>query len=222
MAEGIRLLETLVLNGPNFWSYRPCVWMRIDLGPFRERPSRRHPRLRRGAPEAPAGPAGAPLLRGSGRRLSEARRRGDVAGPRRGARRDRDPAGGRHLGVLRPHPRDEDSGRLQPRLRDGGGACRRPRRQARARRRRALRRPGHRPRPRRVHREAQAHARALGARAFHALDRECRGRARHPLPAPQRPLARHARHGRPPETDPGHDRLDDRRSSASRSRATRA
>ncbi len=39
MAEGIRLLETLVLNGPNYWSYRPCVWMRIDLGPFRERPS---------------------------------------------------------------------------------------------------------------------------------------------------------------------------------------
>jgi cyanophycin synthetase len=39
VAEGIRLLETLVLNGPNFWSYRPCVWMRIDLGPFRDRPS---------------------------------------------------------------------------------------------------------------------------------------------------------------------------------------
>src|SRR5262245_57682201 len=39
MAEGIRLLETLVLNGPNFWSYRPCVWMRIDLGEFRDRPS---------------------------------------------------------------------------------------------------------------------------------------------------------------------------------------
>jgi len=39
MAEGIRLLETLVLNGPNYWSYRPCVWMRIDLGPFRDRPS---------------------------------------------------------------------------------------------------------------------------------------------------------------------------------------
>jgi cyanophycin synthetase len=39
VAEGIRLLETLVLNGPNYWSYRPCVWMRIDLGPFRERPS---------------------------------------------------------------------------------------------------------------------------------------------------------------------------------------
>jgi cyanophycin synthetase len=39
VAEGIRLLETLVLNGPNFWSYRPCVWMRIDLGPYRERPS---------------------------------------------------------------------------------------------------------------------------------------------------------------------------------------
>ncbi len=39
MPEGIQLLETLVLNGPNFWSYRPCVWMRIDLGPFRDRPS---------------------------------------------------------------------------------------------------------------------------------------------------------------------------------------
>jgi cyanophycin synthetase len=39
MTEGIRLLETLVLNGPNYWSYRPCVWMRIDLGPFAETPS---------------------------------------------------------------------------------------------------------------------------------------------------------------------------------------
>ena len=39
MAEGIRLLETLVLRGPNFWSYRPCIWMRIDLGPFREQPT---------------------------------------------------------------------------------------------------------------------------------------------------------------------------------------
>ena len=39
MAEGIRLLETLVLKGPNFWSYRPCIWMRIDLGPFREQPT---------------------------------------------------------------------------------------------------------------------------------------------------------------------------------------
>ena len=39
MADGIRLLETLVLKGPNFWSYRPCIWMRIDLGPFRDRPT---------------------------------------------------------------------------------------------------------------------------------------------------------------------------------------
>lgn len=35
----IRILETLVLKGPNDWSYRPCVWMRIDLGPYRDRPS---------------------------------------------------------------------------------------------------------------------------------------------------------------------------------------
>jgi len=35
----IRLLETLVLNGPNYWSYRPCIWMRIDLGAFEERPT---------------------------------------------------------------------------------------------------------------------------------------------------------------------------------------
>jgi len=39
VADGIRLLETLVLNGPNFWSYRPSVWMRIDLGSFRDRPT---------------------------------------------------------------------------------------------------------------------------------------------------------------------------------------
>lgn len=39
--QGIRILETLVLKGPNYWSYRPCVWMRIDLGPFRERPTDR-------------------------------------------------------------------------------------------------------------------------------------------------------------------------------------
>jgi cyanophycin synthetase len=37
--QGIRILETLVLKGPNYWSYRPCVWMRIDLGPFQDRPS---------------------------------------------------------------------------------------------------------------------------------------------------------------------------------------
>jgi cyanophycin synthetase len=41
MAEpGIRILETLILKGPNYWSYRPSVWMRIDLGPFRDRPTR--------------------------------------------------------------------------------------------------------------------------------------------------------------------------------------
>src|SRR5262245_14361990 len=40
MGEGrIRLLETLILKGPNYWSYRPCVWMRIDLGRYQERPS---------------------------------------------------------------------------------------------------------------------------------------------------------------------------------------
>jgi cyanophycin synthetase len=38
-APAIRILETLVLKGPNYWSYRPSVWMRIDLGPFRERPT---------------------------------------------------------------------------------------------------------------------------------------------------------------------------------------
>jgi cyanophycin synthetase len=39
----IRLLETLVLKGPNYWSYRPCVWMRIDLGRYQDRPSQRLP-----------------------------------------------------------------------------------------------------------------------------------------------------------------------------------
>jgi len=38
-APAIRILETLVLKGPNYWSYRPSVWMRIDLGPFQDRPS---------------------------------------------------------------------------------------------------------------------------------------------------------------------------------------
>lgn len=38
-APAIRILETLVLKGPNYWSYRPSVWMRIDLGPFKDRPS---------------------------------------------------------------------------------------------------------------------------------------------------------------------------------------
>jgi len=38
-APAIRILETLVLKGPNYWSYRPSVWMRIDLGPFKDKPS---------------------------------------------------------------------------------------------------------------------------------------------------------------------------------------
>jgi cyanophycin synthetase len=37
--DRISIVETLVLKGPNYWSYRPCVWMRIDLGPFRDRPT---------------------------------------------------------------------------------------------------------------------------------------------------------------------------------------
>jgi len=39
----IRLLETLVLKGPNYWSYRPCVWMRIDLGVYEDRPTNKLP-----------------------------------------------------------------------------------------------------------------------------------------------------------------------------------
>ena len=35
----IRLLETLVLKGPNFWSYRPSVWMRLDIGDYEDAPS---------------------------------------------------------------------------------------------------------------------------------------------------------------------------------------
>lgn len=50
----IRLLETLVLTGPNFWSYRPCVWMRIDLGRYEELPTNKlsgfHDRLLRVLP----------------------------------------------------------------------------------------------------------------------------------------------------------------------------
>lgn len=44
--KGIRILETLVLKGPNYWSYRPCVWMRIDLGDFQEKPTNTLPRFR--------------------------------------------------------------------------------------------------------------------------------------------------------------------------------
>jgi hypothetical protein len=41
MGEGrIRLLETLILKGPNYSSYRPCVWMRIAMGRYRERPTK--------------------------------------------------------------------------------------------------------------------------------------------------------------------------------------
>ena len=42
-ADRIRILETLVLKGPNHWSYRPCIWMRIDIGCFRDRPTDRVP-----------------------------------------------------------------------------------------------------------------------------------------------------------------------------------
>ncbi len=45
MKDGIRILETLVLKGPNYWSYRPCIWMRIDLGGFQERPTNVLPRF---------------------------------------------------------------------------------------------------------------------------------------------------------------------------------
>ena len=172
-------------------------------------PDERDPRVRRSPPASAAGPPGASLLGRRAGRIPEAGRRGDLARPRRRARRHRDPAGGRHLRLLRADARDEDARRLQPRLRDGGRAGRRARRQARARRRGGLRGPGHRPRPGGLDRQAQAHARAVGARPFDPIDRRRGGGPRDPAPALERPLARHARHGHPPEADPGDDRVDD-------------
>ena len=189
MGDGIRLLETLVLNGPNYWSYRPCVWMRIDLGPFRSAPRATIPgfpeRLARLLPglqehHCSEGAAGGFLLRVT---------RGDLAWPRGRARRHRDPAGGRHLRLLRAHARDEDPRRLQPRLRDGGRAGRRAGRQARPRRRRALRGPGRRPRPAGLDRELK-NTRGGGPSALRRGRSSPSPRARGiPLPAPERPLA---------------------------------
>jgi len=31
-APDLRILETQVLRGPNFWSYEPCIRLLVDLG----------------------------------------------------------------------------------------------------------------------------------------------------------------------------------------------
>ena len=48
LARDLRVVETQVFRGPNYWSYEPCIRMLVDLGSLEEWPSHQIPGFNEG------------------------------------------------------------------------------------------------------------------------------------------------------------------------------
>ena len=133
----LRVLETRVLRGPNYWAREPVIRQLVDLGVLEEYPSNLIPDFIGPAGRADAQPRGARLLARSPRRVHQPAARGHVGRPHRRARRPGTAEPGRHG---RP-PRQDPGGRqvrpVQLHLRVQGRG-RRPRGRADGRRAREL------------------------------------------------------------------------------------
>ena len=148
----LRILETRVLRGPNYWAREPVIRQVVDLGVARGVPVEHDPRLRRRPDRAPAVARGPRLLAGPARRIRHPAARRDVDGPRRRACRARAPEPGRHRRAARQDAGDRRARPVQRDLRVPRGAGRaRGRSDGRRARQppRGARRPGGRVRPRR-------------------------------------------------------------------------
>ncbi len=210
----LRIIETRVLRGPNYWAREPVIRQVVDLGVLEEFPSNKIP----GFVDALVGMLptledhACSLGRRGGfiTRLREGTwvghvvraHRARVPEPRRHRRPPRQDA--RHRGV-RPLQRDlrVPRGAGRDRGRQGGRRARQPPRRAE--------RPGRRVRPDGRDGEADPSRGAAGLRAVDpGAARRGRG-ARHPV-HPARPVQPGpAGAGRPPAADPGDDDLADQR-----------
>ena len=68
-APTLRILETRVLRGPNYWAREPVIRLLVDLGVLEQYPSNLHPELHRRAGRAAADARGPRLLARSSWRL---------------------------------------------------------------------------------------------------------------------------------------------------------
>ena len=222
----LRILETRILRGPNYWAREPVIRMLVDLGVLEEFPSNTIPGFVDAPRRAPAVARGPRLLARPAGRLPDPAARGHLGGPRRRARRARAPEPRRHRRPPRQDPLGRAARPVQRHLRVPRGA-------GRPRGRPASPSPSSttssRPddpavRVRLRARSSSAHParRAVGLRPVDPGPHRRGGEPRHPV-HPARPVhARPARPGRPPAADPGHDDVADERRSGSTSRRTRA
>ena len=210
----LRILETRVLRGPNYWAREPVVRMLVDLGIARGVPLQHDPRLHRRPDRAHAVARGPRLLARPPRRLPDPAARRDVGRPRRRAHRARAAEPRRHG---RP-PRQDALGRQarpvqrastsSARSRSASRPARSPSRSSTTSSRRTTRRA---PSTSRRARAAHPAGRAARVRAVDPGAHRRGGQPRHPVHPPRPPQPRPARPGRPPAAHPGDDDVADER-----------
>ena len=208
----LRIVETRILRGPNYWAREPVVRMVVDLGSLEEFPSNKIPgftdALVNLLPSLEDHACSLGRRGGFITRLKEGTWAGHIA---------------EHIalelqnlaGTNVRHGKTRGYGRVRPlqrhlRVPRGGGRHRgrQDRSCARQPPRRAER-PGPRARPHGGAGAAHPPRRAPGLRPEHAGDPRRGREPRHPVHPPRPPLAGPARPGRPPAADPGDDDLAD-------------
>ncbi len=203
-AAELKIIETRVYRGPNYWSYEPAIKLVVDLGVLEQFPSNTIPGFVEGLLDMLPG-GRQPLLRHRPRRrLRGAPARGHLAGPRGRAHRAAAAARGGHRGRPRQDPQHRRARAVPRRLlvrrgerRPGGRAPGGPAGQPPGHAGAGLRLPG------RV-REAGPAGRARGLRPVDP-GHPGRGRpARHPVHPAERAVAGAAGPRRPPAAHPRH------------------
>ena len=201
----LKIVETRVFRGPNYWNYEPGHQARRRPRRARALPDEHDPRLHRGAAPDAARRRPAHLRHGARRRLRRSAARGDVGRPRRRAHRAPAPARGRHRGRSRQDPRHRRAGPVPRRLlvRRGGR-----RRGGRASSPSASSTTSSRPSatstssPSSSGSSSSPSGPPSGPRPRRSSTRPRCATSPHP---PQRAVAGPARARRPPEADPRHD-----------------
>ena len=127
----IEIRKTTVYRGPNIWARMPVILMVVDIGELEDRPTNKIPGFYERLTEIHAVALRPRLLARPTGRIPAADARGNVDGPRAGARRARAAEPGRRRGIARQDARHRRARRLQRRLRLRSGRRRARRGQAR-------------------------------------------------------------------------------------------
>ena len=206
----LKIVETRVYRGPNYWNYDPAIKLIVDLGVLEHFPSNTIPGFVEALLEMLPGVGQHSCGTGKVGRVRASAARGHLGRARRRAHRPPAAARGRHRGRSRQDPRHRRAGPLPRRLLVRRGVGRRRRRQAGRPPRQPPRGGGEGLRLRRRARAAHPPRRARRIRTIDPGDPRRGGAARHPVHPPQRAVARPARPRHPSEAHPRHDDQRDR------------